>query len=163
MTRLSELVSQHLPADTDHRSLSAAINAQGGESVSPSWVYHVLNGSHPQKVQERKLRALTDYLGIPLEDARAAAGVPVGETEPFKLPAEADRLDSEQREVIRHMVRVLLRDETGRQDDEEAEEYATVTRLPAQAHDSPRAVPDQKKAAKKPHPNIAPDEDPHSL
>lgn len=162
MTRLSELVSQHLPAGTDHRTLAAAIRAQGKESVSDSWVYHVINGSHPQKIQERKLRAFADYLGIPMEDARAAAGVPVGETEPFKLPAEADRLDSEQREVIRHMIRVLLRDDIERQSNEHTESEATVTDISPKVDERPRAVADQKKAAKKAPPNIAPDELGHS-
>ncbi len=42
---------------------------------------------------------------------REAAGIPVGELEPFVLPERANRLTVRQREVILHMVRVLLNDE----------------------------------------------------
>lgn len=42
---------------------------------------------------------------------RQAAGLPSGELEPFVLPERANRLNVRQREVILHMVRVLLNDE----------------------------------------------------
>lgn len=42
---------------------------------------------------------------------REAAGIPVGELGPFVLPERANRLTARQREVILHMVRVLLNDE----------------------------------------------------
>ena len=39
---------------------------------------------------------------------REAAGLPSGELEPFVLPERTNRLTSRQREVILHMIRVLL-------------------------------------------------------
>jgi|SRR5687768_16021327 transcriptional regulator with XRE-family HTH domain len=65
----------------------------------------------PQSPSESVLEAFSVALRIPMVQLREAAGLPGGELEPFVLPERANRLTSRQREVILHMVRVLLNDE----------------------------------------------------
>lgn len=67
--------------------------------------------SAPQSPSESVLEAFSVALKIPMVQLREAAGIPVGELEPFVLPERANRLTARQREVILHMVRVLLNDE----------------------------------------------------
>lgn len=67
--------------------------------------------SVPQTPSESVLEAFSVALKIPMVQLREAAGIPPGELEPFVLPERANRLTLRQREVILHMVRVLLNEE----------------------------------------------------
>ncbi|QTG81724.1 hypothetical protein [Arthrobacter crystallopoietes] len=67
--------------------------------------------SVPQTPSESVLEAFSVALKIPMVQLLEAAGIPPGELEPFVLPERANRLTVRQREVILHMVRVLLNED----------------------------------------------------
>ncbi|KRF05594.1 hypothetical protein ASH00_09000 [Arthrobacter sp. Soil782] len=62
----------------------------------------------PEEPSEKILQAFSVALGIPMTKLRAAAGLPTGELEPFVLPESANRLNTRQRELVLHTIRVLL-------------------------------------------------------
>lgn len=58
--------------------------------------------------EETTLRRLADALPAPLPLLRELAGRPRGDLGPFRLPPEADQLDSDQRALVVALVRGLL-------------------------------------------------------
>lgn len=154
MSKLSELVNRHWPTGKTHRAAAAEIKAMG-KSVSDTWIYQVQTGQHAVNVRDSNLQALAEYLGIPINQMREAAAVPPGETEPFKLPAEADRLDDEQREVIRHMVKVLLRSDRTVRDDE----HSSAPIVDLDSHRPPATDERLPLAGREPHKGIEPGQD----
>lgn len=54
------------------------------------------------------LTAFSLALGVPSTTLREAPGLPPGESDPFVLPESVKRLNSRQRELVLHTVRVLL-------------------------------------------------------
>ena len=62
---------------------------------------------------ELTLQRLSEALNVPLTKLRELAGRPAGEREPFRLPAEFDQLDGEQRAVVLAVGRALLKASTG--------------------------------------------------
>lgn len=154
MSKLSELVNHHWPGSKTHREVADEIKGQG-KAISATWIYRVRNGTHPPQPRDSQMQILAEYLDIPIDQMREAAAVPPGETEPFKLPAEADRLDDEQREVIRHMVKVLLRSDRTVRDNERSS--APIVDLDSRR---PPATDEQRPmAGREPHKGIEPGQD----
>lgn len=109
MSALSELLAQRVAAQKIGVREIARRAQERGHTLSHGTVSKYLSGRHPEVPAEETLRALHDVLGIPLEQLREAAGLPVGLPEPYRPPAEADRLDPEQREAVDQVIRLLAR------------------------------------------------------
>lgn len=106
MSTLSDFLT-----DSNVEQLSARriteIAASKGVNVANTSISKYLRGV-PEKPSEKILSAFSVALNLPIVELREAAGLPVGELEPFVLPESANRLDARQRELVLHTIRVLL-------------------------------------------------------
>lgn len=59
---------------------------------------------HPN---EKTLKSLHLAFGIPIGELRRAAGVPVGETDAWIPPPEANRLDRRQRAALEELIKAM--------------------------------------------------------
>ncbi|HJQ03410.1 MAG TPA: hypothetical protein VJ851_17575 [Jatrophihabitans sp.] len=119
MSALSDLLNKANGGSLSARSL--ARNAQAaGFTLNHDTAARYLRGDHGRP-DEATLLALSKVLRIPLNKLRAAAALPAEETEPYRPPAEASRLNRRQRRAVDEIIRAML--ETGstpRTDDLEA-------------------------------------------
>lgn len=105
MSALSDLLNWHIEDKfPDKSNRQIAISA----GVSRGTIDNYRSGSHPDAPGEEVLQAFHDLLGIPLAELRAAAGVPRGEPEPYKAPAEFNRLSHTQRTALDEFVRSFV-------------------------------------------------------
>lgn len=66
-------------------------------------------GTNKSRPSEKTMKALSEVLSIPLEKIREAAGVPVGESDPYIPPPEANRLSSNQRQAIDQLIKAIVK------------------------------------------------------
>lgn len=106
MSALSDLLNEANSAGLSARSL--ARNAQAaGFSLNHDTAARYLRGDHGRP-DEATLLALAKVLRIPLTRLRAAASLPAEETEPYRPPAEASRLNRRQRRAVDEVIRAML-------------------------------------------------------
>jgi len=119
MSALSDLLNKANGGSLSARSL--ARNAQAaGFTLNHDTAARYLRGDHGRP-DEATLLALSKVLRIPLSRLRAAASLPAEETEPYRPPAEASRLNRRQRRAVDEIIRAMLETSaTGKADDLEA-------------------------------------------
>ena len=106
MTALSELLQVSNTANLSARTI--ARNAQElGFSLNHDTAARYLRGNHGSP-DESTLRALSKVLKVPMTKLRAAAALPNEETEPYRPPAEASRLNRRQRRAVDEVIRAML-------------------------------------------------------
>jgi transcriptional regulator with XRE-family HTH domain len=106
MSALSELLNDANGARLSARSL--ARNAQqAGFSLNHDTAARYLRGDHGRP-DESTLLALSKVLRLPMSKLRTAAALPAEETEPYRPPAEASRLNRRQRRALDEMIRAML-------------------------------------------------------
>lgn len=105
MSALSDLLNRHI--EDKFRELSNRQIAKAA-GISRGTVDNYRAGKIPGAPKEEVLQAFHDLLGIPLAELRAAAGVPRGEPEPYKAPAEFNRLSQAQRDALDEFVRSFV-------------------------------------------------------
>jgi transcriptional regulator with XRE-family HTH domain len=109
MSALSDLLNKANSASLSARSV--ARNAQAaGFTLNHDTAARYLRGDHGRP-DEATLLALSKVLRIPLSRLRAAASLPAEETEPYRPPVEASRLNRRQRRAVDEIIRAML--ETG--------------------------------------------------
>ncbi|WP_323958876.1 hypothetical protein GC088_09975 [Arthrobacter sp. JZ12] len=109
MSSLSDLLNDSNTEQLSARRITAIAAAKGIE-VSNTSISKYLRAV-PEEPSEKILKAFSIALDIPMTKLREAAGLPAGEMEPFVLPESANRLNTRQRELVLHTVRVLLNEE----------------------------------------------------
>ena len=107
MTALSELLNAHLPDGWNGARLAHEAEARG-HVMHRATAADYLRGRHAAEPDEAKLAAFADVLNIPIEDLRRAAGVPVGDREPWSPPAEANRLSPRARRALDELIRAMV-------------------------------------------------------
>jgi transcriptional regulator with XRE-family HTH domain len=106
MSALSDLLNKANGGSLSARSL--ARNAQAaGFTLNHDTAARYLRGDHGRP-DEATLLALSKVLRIPLTRLRAAASLPAEETEPYRPPAEASRLNRRQRRAVDEIIRAML-------------------------------------------------------
>jgi transcriptional regulator with XRE-family HTH domain len=106
MSALSDLLNDANSHGLSARSL--ARNAQAaGFSLNHDTAARYLRGDHGRP-DEATLLALAKVLRVPLTRLRAAASLPAEETEPYRPPAEASRLNRRQRRAVDEIIRAML-------------------------------------------------------
>jgi transcriptional regulator with XRE-family HTH domain len=106
MSALSDLLNKANSVSLSARSL--ARNAQAaGFSLNHDTAARYLRGDHGRP-DEATLLALAKVLRIPMTRLRAAASLPAEETEPYRPPAEASRLNRRQRRAVDEIIRAML-------------------------------------------------------
>ncbi|MDQ2836696.1 MAG: hypothetical protein M3Y42_11455 [Actinomycetota bacterium] len=106
MSALSDLLNEANSAGLSARSL--ARNAQAaGFSLNHDTAARYLRGDHGRP-DEATLLALAKVFRIPLGRLRAAASLPAEETEPYRPPVEASRLNRRQRRAVDEVIRSML-------------------------------------------------------
>jgi len=106
MSALSDLLNKANTAGLSARSL--ARNAQAvGFTLNHDTAARYLRGDHGRP-DEATLLALSKVLRVPLSRLRTAASLPAEETEPYRPPAEASRLNRRQRRAVDEVIRAML-------------------------------------------------------
>ena len=106
MSALSDLLNKANGGSLSARSL--ARNAQAaGFTLNHDTAARYLRGDHGRP-DEATLLALSKVLRIPLSRLRAAASLPAEETEPYRPPVEASRLNRRQRRAVDEIIRAML-------------------------------------------------------
>lgn len=105
VSKLSELLNEANRMGWSTRQIEHEAQRRG-HSITFSTIARYLNGKHGEPTHQ-VLHALADTLGVDVNTLRGAAGMPAA-GESFILPAEASRLNAEQRNAILHVVRVML-------------------------------------------------------
>jgi transcriptional regulator with XRE-family HTH domain len=106
MSALSDLLTKANGGSLSARSL--ARNAQAaGFTLNHDTAARYLRGDHGRP-DEATLLALAKVLRIPLSRLRAAASLPAEETEPYRPPVEASRLNRRQRRAVDEIIRAML-------------------------------------------------------
>lgn len=106
MSTLSEL----LQAENSGRLSARAISSAAREldfTLNHDTAARYLRGEHG-KPDEATLLAFSSVLNIPLAKLRRAAALPADVTEPYRPPAEADRLNRRQRRAVDEVIRAML-------------------------------------------------------
>lgn len=88
---------------------AAAKAAELGVDLKQGTIAGYFAGTNKSRPSEKTMKALAEVLAIPLEKIREAAGVPIGETDPYMPPPEANRLSSNQRQAIDQLIRAIVR------------------------------------------------------
>jgi transcriptional regulator with XRE-family HTH domain len=78
-----------------------------GHSLNHDTAARYLRGDHGIP-DEATLLALSEVLGVPLRDLRAAADLPSEATAPYLPPAEASRLTRRQRRAVDEIIRAMI-------------------------------------------------------
>lgn len=105
MSKLSELLVA-AQGGRGVRDIAAAAHERG-HLLSPGTVSKYLNGRHGRP-DEQTLAAFSDALGLDIQELRRAAGVPIGEPEPYVPPKEADRLSAAQRQALDGLIQAIV-------------------------------------------------------
>jgi transcriptional regulator with XRE-family HTH domain len=106
MTALSDLLRASNTGNLSARTI--ARNAQElGFSLNHDTAARYLRGNHGNP-DESTLLALSKVLKIPMTKLRTAAALPSEETEPYRPPAEASRLNRRQRRAVDEVIRAML-------------------------------------------------------
>ncbi|MDQ1722896.1 MAG: hypothetical protein QOI26_2630 [Pseudonocardiales bacterium] len=106
MTALSELLQASNSGSLSARTI--ARNARElGFSLNHDTAARYLRGNHGSP-DESTLLALSKVLKVPMTKLRAAAALPNEETEPYRPPAEASRLNRRQRRAVDEVIRAML-------------------------------------------------------
>lgn len=106
MSRLSDLLNEANTAGLSARSIAREAQVHGF-SLNHDTAARYLRGDHGRP-DEETLVALAQVLALPLNELRAAAELPAGETEPYRPPAEASRLSRRQRRAVDEIIRAML-------------------------------------------------------
>lgn len=106
MTRLSNLLNDSNTEQLSARRIQMIAESKGVKVANTS-ISKYLRGE-PEAPSESVLAAFSLALNLPMEVLREAAGAPAGAPDPFVLPGSANRLNTRQRELVLHTVRVLL-------------------------------------------------------
>ena len=123
MSKLSELLVA-AQGGRGVRDIAAAANERG-HLLSPGTVSKYLNGRHGRP-DESTLAAVSDALGLDIQELRKAAGVPIGEPEPYVPPKEADRLSSAQRQALDGLIQAIV--DGGKDGEGSADSAASITK-----------------------------------
>lgn len=107
VSKLSELLNQANRNNWSSRDIEREAQKRG-HAITFSTISKYLNGKHGEPTH-KVLHALSDTLGVDVNELRGAAGLPAA-GESFVLPVEASRLTAEQRNAVLHVVRVMLND-----------------------------------------------------
>lgn len=112
MTKLSDLLNEAIDGGV---SVPAALKRMEdeGHDVDRGQLYKAVKGQHAKHPTERVLKAWSAGFGISILKLRAAAGVPVGESDPYEPPAFADRLSGDQRKALNELIRTIVEAGTG--------------------------------------------------
>jgi transcriptional regulator with XRE-family HTH domain len=114
VSALSDLLNEANSGKLSARSIARAARA-AGFTLNHDTAARYLRGAHGRP-DEATLLALSKVLRIPLNQLRAAAALPAGETEPYRPPAESSRLSRRQRRAIDEIIRAML-ENTGNHDE----------------------------------------------
>jgi transcriptional regulator with XRE-family HTH domain len=106
MSALSDLLQTENSQGLSARAISQAARGDGF-TLNHDTAARYLRGEHG-KPDEATLRAFSTVLGIPLSKLRRAASLPSDVTEPYRPPAEADRLNRRQRRAVDEVIRAML-------------------------------------------------------
>jgi transcriptional regulator with XRE-family HTH domain len=106
MSALSELLQAENSKGLSARGISQAARGQGF-TLNHDTAARYLRGEHG-KPDEATLRAFSSVLGVSLAKLRRAASLPADVTEPYRPPAEADRLNRRQRRAVDEVIRAML-------------------------------------------------------
>lgn len=113
MSELSELLQAEKPKGLSARAISQAARKLGF-TLNHDTAARYLRGEHG-KPDEATLQAFSTVLGISLGKLRRAASLPADVTEPYRPPAEADRLNRRQRRAIDEVIRAMLQEPSASQ------------------------------------------------
>jgi transcriptional regulator with XRE-family HTH domain len=106
MSALSELLQAENSKGLSARAISQTAR-ELGFTLNHDTAARYLRGEHGRP-DEATLRALSTVLGVSLAKLRRAASLPADVTEPYRPPAEADRLSRRQRRAIDEVIRAML-------------------------------------------------------
>jgi hypothetical protein len=104
LSALSDYLNAHIPVGWTKRDFVRALDA----TIDRSTVYRYLNGLHSKTPPEFVLAAFAQTLGCSVVELREAAGVAIGEEEPWVPPLEANRLSRGQREALETFIRATV-------------------------------------------------------
>lgn len=137
MSGLSDYLAAHIPAGWSRRDVVRAV----GDALDQATVYRYLKGDHTASPPERVLQAFAQALPTTtIVELREAAGLAAGESEPWTLPPEAQRLSRAQRAVIEQLIRVFLSPQESGQDGRKTEESKPAARGKAQVREYVRQL-----------------------
>ncbi|MBY4381821.1 helix-turn-helix domain-containing protein [Rhodococcus fascians] len=107
MSALSELLKSNRYGIEARQAAAKA--ADLGVDLKQGTIAGYFAGTNKSRPSEKTMKALAEVLEIPLEKIREAAGVPIGETDPYMPPPEANRLSLNQRQAIDQLIRAIVR------------------------------------------------------
>jgi transcriptional regulator with XRE-family HTH domain len=106
MSALSELLQAENSQGLSARAISQAAR-ELGFTLNHDTAARYLRGEHGTP-DESTLQAFATVLGVSLAKLRRAASLPADVTEPYRPPAEADRLSRRQRRAVDEVIRAML-------------------------------------------------------
>ena len=106
MSALSELLQAENSKGLSARAISQAAR-ELGFTLNHDTAARYLRGEHGTP-DESTLQAFSTVLGVSLAKLRRAASLPADVTEPYRPPAEADRLSRRQRRAVDEVIRAML-------------------------------------------------------
>ncbi|HEX8093331.1 hypothetical protein [Jatrophihabitans sp.] len=106
MSALSELLRAENSKALSARAISQAAR-ELGFTLNHDTAARYLRGEHGTP-DESTLQAFATVLGVSLAKLRRAASLPADVTEPYRPPAEADRLSRRQRRAVDEVIRAML-------------------------------------------------------
>ena len=87
---------------------AAEIARRSGDLIHRATAANVMRGKHAAAPSDDVLRAFSVvFPKLTLQKLRSLAGLPAGEVEPYRPPAEADRLGARQRRAVDELIRLL--------------------------------------------------------
>ena len=106
MSALSELLQAENSKGLSARAISQTAR-ELGFTLNHDTAARYLRGEHGTP-DESTLQAFATVLGVSLGKLRRAASLPADVTEPYRPPAEADRLSRRQRRAVDEVIRAML-------------------------------------------------------
>lgn len=106
VTALSDLLVAANKARLSARAVARTAQERG-HSLNHDTAARYLRGDHGVP-DEATLVALSDVLGVPMRDLRAAADLPSETTSPYVPPSEASRLTRRQRRAVDEIIRAMV-------------------------------------------------------
>jgi transcriptional regulator with XRE-family HTH domain len=106
MSALSELLQAENSQRLSARAISQAAR-ELGFTLNHDTAARYLRGEHGTP-DESTLQAFSTVLDVSLAKLRRAASLPADVTEPYRPPAEADRLSRRQRRAVDEVIRAML-------------------------------------------------------
>jgi transcriptional regulator with XRE-family HTH domain len=106
MSALSELLQAENSKGLSARAISQAAR-ELGFTLNHDTAARYLRGEHGTP-DESTLQAFAAVLAVSLAKLRRAASLPSDVTEPYRPPAEADRLSRRQRRAVDEVIRAML-------------------------------------------------------